>query len=100
MKNSSKPNDAENSIFNLSFSWYGIIGATVVWLLTILLSYVVGPQNMDETVQPRLISPVAQFMLSKANRRNHIEMQAVVDRRNNEMIANGDKTEEILYVTR
>lgn len=68
-------NDAENSIINISFSWYGVIGAIVVWILAIVLSHIVGPQDVHRTVEPNLISPLAQFMLPKTNR--HIEMRAI-----------------------
>lgn len=75
-----------------------MIGSIVFWLIATVLSRVVGPQDVDTKVEPRLISPLAQFMLPKTNR--HIEMQ-VLDKNIDRLQANIKKTEEeTTYVIR
>lgn len=89
--------EAEKSIYNVSFQWYSIIGAAVFSISAILLSRITGPQDKDKTVEPSLISPLAQFMLPKANRL--IEMQALA-KTDNRLIASHKKSEETTYKPR
>lgn len=54
----SPPKESFN-ILNISFNWYMILGASVVFIVGIPLSYILPP-GKDAKFDPKLLSPVIQ----------------------------------------
>ncbi|XP_050086804.1 sodium-coupled monocarboxylate transporter 2-like [Anopheles aquasalis] len=68
--------DAEFSIYNISFVWYSTVGTLIVFLVGIPVSYLTGSQDM-RNFKAKLIAPLAQWMLPEEVRQNDFSLKEV-----------------------
>lgn len=54
-------------MFKLSFMWFALLGALIVWIVAVPLSFIIGKNDTNKLNQ-NLISPVARFMIPKEYR--------------------------------
>ena len=61
----------EFSIYKISFMWYGFMGAMMVYIVAIPVSYLTGGVDLDQ-FDTKLLAPIARSFLPKKMR--HIEL--------------------------
>lgn len=71
--------DDSFSIYQLAFPWYGVLGTIILFAVAIPVSYLTGSEDVRE-LGPRLISPVAHWMLPKEILKTDIQLQIVSKR--------------------
>lgn len=52
------------ALHKISFAWYPVIGAMIVWIVGIPVSYITGGQCLKK-LEKRLISPISHFLLPR-----------------------------------
>lgn len=62
------------SILQTSFQWYPLIGATIVWLVAIVMSHTIAPNW--QTIDAKLLSPLVRWRL-QADGGQHTEMTVI-----------------------
>lgn len=66
--------DDSFSIYKIAFPWYPLIGGLIVILVGAPLSHLIGPQDSIKTLNPNLISPIAQCLIPKRFRHKEIHL--------------------------
>ncbi|XP_037947006.1 sodium-coupled monocarboxylate transporter 1-like [Teleopsis dalmanni] len=68
------------NIFDLSFNWYVVVGAIILFVVGIPLSYIIPPEK-DEKFNPKLLSPILQYFM-KYELTNVEEMPEILTKTN------------------
>lgn len=79
------------SIYKIAFPWYSFIGGLLVFVFGIPLSHFIGPPDSIETLNPSLISPVAQFLIPKRLLHKEIPLREQRDEQDKEFSEKEEK---------